>query len=177
MSDGSSKRIEDVVPGDLVVGAFGEVNEVLALDWVVLGDRWMYNINNEHMTSDDHPHVSIDKKFYSCEPDAIYAEWGNRFDVVTKNGKRNWLNVGLKEHRVTSLKLGIELQTIDGPKKVVSIEKVKMDLDTKLYNLVMGGSHTYTVDGYAVTGWPREDDFDYSSWTKKDKQLTEEDYR
>ena len=126
MSDGSIKSIEDVVPGDLVIGAFGEINEVLALDWVVLGDRWLYNINNEHMTSDDHPHISTDKKFYSCEPDAIYAEWGNRYEVITSIGKQTWLNVGLKDHKVTSLNLGIELQTIDGPKTVTSIEKVTL---------------------------------------------------
>jgi len=31
-------------------------------------------------------------------------------------------------------------------------------------NLVISGSHTYHVDGYAVTGWPREDDFNYDNW-------------
>lgn len=39
-----------------------------------------------------------------------------------------------------------------------------MSPDTQLYNLVIDGSHTYHVDGYAVTGWPKEDDFDYDVW-------------
>jgi hypothetical protein len=43
-----------------------------------------------------------------------------------------------------------------------------MPEDTQLYNLVIGGSHTYHVDGYAVTGWPREDDFDYDLWKARD---------
>ena len=43
-----------------------------------------------------------------------------------------------------------------------------MPSDTQLYNLVVGGSHTYHVDGYAVTGWPREDDFDYDRWICKE---------
>jgi hypothetical protein len=38
--------------------------------------------------------------------------------------------------------------------------------ETQLYNLVVGGSHTYHVEGYAVTGWPREDDFDYDACVK-----------
>jgi hypothetical protein len=42
-----------------------------------------------------------------------------------------------------------------------------MPADTQLYNLVTGGSHTYFVEGYAVTGWPREDDWDYDTWTSK----------
>jgi hypothetical protein len=36
----------------------------------------------------------------------------------------------------------------------------------------MSGSHTYHVDGYAVTGWPSEHDFDYDTWNaKKQKQV------
>jgi hypothetical protein len=31
-------------------------------------------------------------------------------------------------------------------------------------NTGSGGSHTYNVDGYAVTGWPNEEDFDYDLW-------------
>ena len=42
-----------------------------------------------------------------------------------------------------------------------------MPEDTQLYNLVVDGSHTYHVDGYAVTGWPSENDFDYDTWSRK----------
>lgn len=168
LSDGSFKAIEKIIPGDMVTGAFGEVNEILALDWVVLGDRWIYHINKEHWTSDDHPHISPDKQFYACEPDAIYQEWGNYFDVITANGIEKWINIGLTKHKVTALEVGKNLQTLSGPKEVKSIEQIRMSPNTPLYNLVVGGSHTYTVDGYAVTGWPREDDFDYDTWTKKD---------
>ena len=52
-----------------------------------------------------------------------------------------------------------------------------MPPETKLYNFVVGGSHTYFVNGYAVTGWPREDDFDYDKWESKGIQLTLDDYR
>jgi hypothetical protein len=50
---------------------------------------------------------------------------------------------------------------------VKSLETYSMPPDTQLYNLVVGGSHTYHVDGYAVTGWPREDDFDYDLWVAR----------
>ena len=166
MANGNFTPIEQIRPGDLVVGAFGETNEVLALDWVVLGDRWMYKINDEHSTSDDHPHVSADRKFYSAEPNAIYKEWGKIYPVILGDDsiimKRN---IGLTKTPVKQLTTGIELQTTGGPKLVENIEPFRMDASTPLYNLVVDGSHTYFVEGYAVTGWPREDDFDYSTWT------------
>ena len=48
---------------------------------------------------------------------------------------------------------------------VTKIEEVPMAFETKLYNLVTGGSHTYHADGYAVTGCPSEKDFDYDTWS------------
>ncbi len=39
--------------------------------------------------------------------------------------------------------------------------------ELQLYNLVLAGSHTMRVDGYLVTGWPQEADFDYDAWRLK----------
>jgi hypothetical protein len=178
MADGSFKPIEEVRPGDLVIGAFGEINEVLALDWVVLGDRWMYCINDEHDTSDDHPHVTPDKRFLSCEPHAAYAEWGHTYPVITADGSIDtWLNIGLTDHKLEQMTVGDVLQTLHGPRPISSIEQYKLPPETRLYNLVMAGSHTYTVNGYAVTGWPREDDFDYDAWQPTGLVLTQADYQ
>ena len=88
-----------------------------------------------------------------------------------------WRNIGLTTYRVKKLTVGVELVTQGGSKVVNSIEQYKLPPDTKLYNFVVGGSHTYIVNGYAVTGWPREDDFDYKTWTPTGKVLTIEDYR
>ena len=169
MGDGSFKPIETVLPGDTVVGAFGELNTIRGLDFVVLGDRNMYNINNEHDTSNDHPHISPDRKFYSPEVDAIYKEWGHDFPVILQDGAiEMWTNTGLSKGVVNTLTQGIVLQTLNGPKMVETFTQYRMPPETKLYNLVVAGSHTYTVNGYAVTGWPTEVDFDYSTWTKKE---------
>ena len=74
---------------------------------------------------------------------------------------------GLKPERIQKLQTGIQLKTIEGSREVVTLEEYSLPSDTQLYNLVVSGSHTYHVDGYAVTGWPREDDFDYDIWSKK----------
>lgn len=169
MADNTTKPIEDVKVGDLVVGAFGEINSVLALHRPLLGSGTMCKINNEHSTTSHHPHISVDKKFYCCNPQLV--------DIYTYNRVHNVIDVsgnvverllkGLKVGRAQLLEIGTELKTIDGQRTVDTLELYYMPPDTQLYNLVIDGSHTYHVDGYAVTGWPNEEDFDYDAWIPK----------
>ena len=74
---------------------------------------------------------------------------------------------GLHPDRVQSMTVGVSLKTLGGSRTVDTLEVYNLPPETQLYNLVVGGSHTFHVDGYAVTGWPREDDFDYDSWTPR----------
>jgi hypothetical protein len=166
MADGSQKAIELVEIGDLVLGAFGEVNTILALHRPLLGDTLMCKINGEHSTTNHHPHVSIDKKFYSHDPLAVDEKtYGREHEVLGVGGvKETRMLHGLKKGRVLQLEQGIVLKTVEGGRTVASLETYSMPPETQLYNLVVDGSHTYHVDGYAVTGWPREDDFDYDRW-------------
>ena len=169
MADGSVKVIEDVKVGDLIVGAFGEVNAILALHRPLLGTGKMCKMNGEHSTTNHHPHVSVDKKFYCNDPKTVNeTTYGKHHKVLNEKGEEvEMLLHGLKKERVQQLTLGVELKTVNGSKKLENLEFYYMSPDTQLYNLVVGGSHTYHVDGYAVTGWPREDDFDYDTWTPR----------
>ena len=166
LADGSTKPIEDVRVGDVVLGAFGEHNTVLALHRPLLGKNTMTNINNEHHTSSHHPHVSVDKKFYAVKPAVVMSDtYGKSHEVLDEHMKpyQRFL-AGLNPGRVQQLEIGAELKTVKGSRVVTFLETYEMTSDTQLYNLVIDGSHTYHVDGYAVTGWPREDDFDYDGW-------------
>jgi len=167
--DGSTKNIEDVLVGDLVIGAFGEHNPVLALQHVVVGNSKMYKINDEHLTTDHHPHVSLDMKFYTMDVKTIENRvYGTDMPVINGEGKVEIRHLdGLNKGRVQKLTLGLNLKTIDGSRLLTKIEEVPMAFETRLYNLVTGGSHTYHADGYAVTGWPSERDFDYDTWAPK----------
>ena len=167
IADGSTKNIEDVQVGDQVIGAFGEFNPVLALQHVLVGNSKMYKINDEHVTTDHHPHVSYDKKFYTMDIKTIEnSVYGTDMPVINGEGKTEMRHLdGLKKGRIQKLLLGLPLKTIDGSRIVTKIEEVPMAFDTKLYNLVTGGSHTYHADGYAVTGWPSERDFNYDTWS------------
>lgn len=167
MADGTEKAIEDVVVGDRVIGAFGEVNEVLALHRPLLGANRMCNINGEHHTSNHHPHIGPNREFYSN--DLVWlqsATYGREHDVINADGttEKRMLH-GLTPGRVQQLTIGAPLKTLEGIRPVRTLDVYELPADTQLYNLVVGGSHTFHVDGYAVTGWPREDDFNYDTWT------------
>jgi Hom_end-associated Hint len=166
LADGSSKPIEDIRVGDIVLGAFGEHNEVLALHRPLLGNNTMTNINNDHHTSSHHPHISCDKKFYAIKPSVVMSDtYGKSHEVLDENmvPYQRFL-AGLKHGRVEQMDLGILLKTVDGSREITFLDTYEMAPETQLYNLVISGSHTYYVDGYAVTGWPNEEDFDYDSW-------------
>jgi hypothetical protein len=179
MADGSTKKIEEVVPGEWIQGAWGELNQVLALDITTLGARYLFKINNEHSTTAEHPHIGAGGELFVGSFDQISSEWSDSktYSVVTETGVQQWINRGVSLDRIKQLELGTQLQTVTGKKSVDSIEAYEMPPETPLYNFVVGGSHTYLVDGYAVTGWPREDDFNYDTWTYKEKSLTVDDYR
>lgn len=166
MADGTAKAIEDVAVGDSVLGAFGEINKVLALHRPLVGDALMCKINDEHSTTNHHPHISLDKQFYCGNPALVEnSTYGLSHKVIDGSGNMvDMMLVGLNKGRVQKLELGVQLKTVAGSRLVCSLETYSLPPDTQLYNLVIDGSHTYHVDGYAVTGWPREDDFDYDTW-------------
>ena len=168
MANGSDKPIEEVVVGDLIIGAFGEINQVIALQHTFVGSSTMYKINGEHDTTDHHPHVSPDRQFYTPEPAIIDGEvYGKSHPVIGPEGLTTMRLHGLNKGRVQSMHVGQNLKTIHGSRPVTTLDAYHLPPETPLYNLVVGGSHTYHVNGYAVTGWPREDDFDYDRWTKR----------
>ena len=168
LADGSSRPIEDIKVGDFVLGAFGEMNTVLALHRPLLGSFTLVRINDEHTTTSHHPHIGVNKAFYAADPAGLAQTYGKEHDVIDATGAVVKLMLhGLKEGRVQQMVVGVELQTSGGAKVVSNIDPVVMPPETQLYNLVINGSHTYHVDGYAVTGWPREDDFDYDAWVLK----------
>lgn len=166
MADGTTKAIEDVRVGDVVLGAFGEANIVLALHRPLLGEHRMCRINDEHATTNHHPHISVDKQFYCGDPELVRsATYGRYHTVLDADGlPEQRVLLGLRPDRIQQLAVGVELKTVEGSRIARTLELFDMSPTTQLYNLVVGGSHTYHVDGYAVTGWPREDDFDYDAW-------------
>jgi hypothetical protein len=169
LADGSTKPIEQVAVGDLVIGAFGEANPVLALHRPLLGTGKACRINDEHTTTTHHPHVSPDRKFYCPNPAALKNfTYGQKHTVIKADGStEKRVMTGVRADRNLVLTEGIALQTLTGPRTVTKIEPLSISPFTQVYHLVVGGSHTYTVDGYAVVGWATETDFNYDTWMPK----------
>lgn len=169
MADGTDRVIEDIAVGDLIMGAFGEINPVLALHRSKLGPQQIININDEHKATANHPHIGPDYGFYVADITGLMGKtYGRMHTVIDADGNKVQMMLhGLNPGRAKQLTIGTVLQKVDGPRTVDTLTHENMDPDTDLYNLVVGGSHTYYVDGYAVTGWPREDDFDYDTWTTR----------
>ncbi len=160
------KNIEDVCVGENVIGAFGEINQVVGLQRVFVGTNKLYKINDNHITTDHHPHVTPSKTFLVC--DGLYLLKENLYGKLHQiyDGKENIEKVidGLNISRISLMKIGDELKTLNGSCKVLNLEEICLESEEILYNLVIDGSHTYHVDEFAVTGWPSEKDFDYDLW-------------
>jgi hypothetical protein len=169
MADGAEKAIEDIVCGDIVLGAFGEHNTVLALHRPLMGSSRMCRINEEHSSTTHHPHITADKQFVCVDPERVIKNtYGRMHPVIKPDGSVGfWKLHGLRADRIQTLTIGTTLKTVEGSRPVSTLDIYTMPADTQLYNLVVAGSHTYHVDGYAVTGWPREDDFDYDAWAPR----------
>lgn len=166
MADGSFKAIETIGVGELVLGRHGEANEVLALDRPKLGHRALYQINGEHWTTGEHPHWTEDGPM-AIDPRELRGDWGAYHPVIRGDGRvEEWLNTGLVRP-IGKLRIGMRAVHGGGAKEVRSIAVLPASPDLPLFNLVLGGSHTMRVDGYLVTGWPQEQDFDYDAWQPK----------
>jgi len=167
MSGMTTKAIENVQVGDKVIGAFGEINTVLALHRPLLGDALMCKINEQHHTTNHHPHIALDRRIYSGNPALTQSACYNQVhQVIDASGNLvDRMLEGLVAGRVQLMTLGIALKTIEGGRVLNIMDTYNLPPETQLYNLVLDGSHTYYVDDYAVTGWPNEDDFNYDTWT------------
>ena len=94
--------------------------------------------------------------------------YGKKHTVILANGSTERRTMpGVAKERLLKLTEGVVLQTVTGPRSVTSITYEPISPFTKVYHLVVGGSHTFLVEGYAVTGWANESDFDYDAWTPK----------
>lgn len=169
LEDGSTKPIETVAVGDRVVGAFGEINSVTGTITSMLGMVPIDIINGEHKTTAPHPHITTDHKLCCTKPDILKKfAYGRNFPVTGVDGKREKRIIkGVNPERITKLQVGTMLQTLTGPREVTTLETIHMPPSTHIYHLTIDGSHSYTVDGYAVAGGATEEDFDYDAWAPK----------
>lgn len=160
--------IESISVGQEVIGAFGEINCVIGIQRVFVGKNKLVKINKKHITTDHHPHISPTKQFFVFNNIESTKQLYDSYHLIY-NGENNVMKKleGLQPSRLNVLSIGQELKTVYGCEVISLIEDYVMNEQDILYNLVVSGSHTYCVNGFAVTGWPTEKDFDYDTWSSK----------
>ncbi len=169
LADGTTKPIEQVAVGDRVVGAFGEINTVTGTMTSALGFVSITNINGEHKTTAPHPHITTDYKLACTDPVSLSKfAYGKSFPITGADGIRGKRVIkGVNPDRIKKLEVGMSLQTLTGARTVSTLETIRMPPSTRVYHLTTDGSHSYTVDGYAVAGGATEEDWDYDTWTPR----------
>jgi len=177
----SWRNIEDVQPNDYLVGANGQINQVLCPYVIPLGDdRAMLK------TGEENPLVfAADHRMWIKQDDKEY--WGvfdynymlNNHKTILSNGltpsqdaqRRMFEKYGIEPHIskgcTKELPFAVygnyEFGTIDGWKKIKVKQAREYDGKTLVYSFVMGGNHTYFANGYLCSGFADDTDFDYST--------------
>lgn len=152
MTDGSSKAIELVEPGDRVFGRDGRVNRVLGVARPVLGDRPLYALNGgPAFVTAGHPFLTIDG-WKAIDPDAARAEVPGLPVGRLIVGDRL---LGLVKVLVPALAGGGSEPAEDATARLEAVALRRLegrpaDPATPLYNLRVDGDHTYLADDLLV---------------------------
>jgi hypothetical protein len=174
LASGLKIPVSEVRVGDILIGGFGYLNEVLAIDKTKLGARPLKVINGYHRFTQEHRHVSPEG-WVSFDAEATMAEHNQWFDVIVDNAGTVEPRLMLKFTKTPILPLrpGVSLLKEDGylSEFVTAIEDDwSFSADKPVYSLVMSGSHTFLANGFIVSGWARDDDFDYEPWFSTSRQ-------
>ena len=134
MADGSTKSIEDVDLGEIVLGKDGAHNTVLEFLRPTLGETgatmMAFNDSTPFMTS-DHPVWIKDQGWCSFDPEMTY----NKYKMT-----------------VGRYQIGNIIETQDGTGlEIVSIEEYSnQSQDQTIYNFALDGNNTYIANGLVV---------------------------
>ena len=135
MADGSLKNIQEVQIGEKVVGRNGEISPVLGIHRPSVkesaGGNKVYAFNGGRF-------------FVTAEHPFLTTEGWKAIDPVISKEKHPEIS------SIAHLKVGDTLITDHGKVVINSITSKEVDPDTTVYNLILGGDHTYIADGYVV---------------------------
>jgi len=164
LANGTKKRIDQILTGDVVDGGYGYKNTVQAYHVTAVGKSHIYIINGKHRTSVEHKHWTTD----GWAAIDIYAATSlTALEVVVDNdgNKEKRSNTKLARTKTSQLKVGMTLVTESGLEQIEKIERdYSVTPDTLVYTLVTDGSHSHICNDYIVGAWARDIDFDYETW-------------
>ena len=183
------KKIEEIQSGDIVVGANKQLNEVYARTDTVLGkDRNMFTFidNSLYFTGEHSMWVCYEGKEYFGihdisgyyrEAKAIVdgkplLEWEQEEAYRKNNIIGKPISKGLSREPLFVL-WDAEYGTDKGWKKnkaIIAKDKIYPN-NTPVHTLIVGGNHTYFANGYLVSGFATDEDYNYDNVEIKDLNL------
>jgi hypothetical protein len=129
--NGSKKHIKDVMVGDLLMNQQGSSNEVLGIVTPKLKNSLMYSFNKHWaFVSESHP-ILTTTGWAAFNPNS----WAVEEEFVGKLSK---------------IEIGTEIITQDGTELVNEIQGHILPEYYTIYNLILGGDHTYIVENCVV---------------------------
>jgi hypothetical protein len=151
MADGTSRPIEHVLVGDLVLGNAGRVNRVTEVHLPLLGQRPLYALNGSgYFVTSGHPFMTgegwkaIDPSAVSPQISALHV---GRLTIGDRLLALTGAAVPVGGGRVSSG------ETLDVRIEGVALHSLvgqASDPATQLYNLRLDGDHTYFANGLLV---------------------------
>ncbi|QSH39387.1 hypothetical protein JXR01_00005 [Candidatus Kaiserbacteria bacterium] len=131
LSDGTTKAIEGVVEGDVVVGRDGSLNTVIDTFTPLLGSRSLYSINgSDAFVTGGHPFLDVNGIWRAID--------------VAEAAKEN------PQLTVEPLTVGNTVVTTTGTVLITDITASIHDATTQLYNFHTNNTNTFIADSYVV---------------------------
>lgn len=151
MADGTSRPIEHIVVGDLVLGNAGLINRVVEIERPPLGQRHLYALNESNFfVTAEHPFMT-EQGWKSIDPAAL-AKKGSTLPVARLTVGDRLLTLAAVAVPVGGGK-AISGEVIDVRIDTVALESLvgqAADPATQLYNLRLNGNHTYFANNLLV---------------------------
>lgn len=146
MPDGPSRAIADLVIGDAVLGADGQINRIEAIERPRLGNRPLYAIDDSgFFVTASHPFLT-DNGWKSIDPAATAREHAAMHVEQLRVGDRVRVLSGV----LATVGAGERLELDTAPRTVERIESLSADPSTMLYNLRLDGNQTYFANDLLV---------------------------
>jgi hypothetical protein len=157
--------IEDLRIGGEVLGAKGERNRIIALDRPLLGYRSLWDVGGLITTSE---HRFWTEDGWRCiDLDAQRAEWSVAHRLIFPEGEQMVVKPPMTRTPLGRLKAEASLLRHGRPWRIGRPRCIgPSNAATQFYNLVVDGSHILQADGFPVSGFARDDDFNYVRWER-----------
>jgi len=151
MADGTTRPIDEIAVGDLVIGKAGAINRVESIETPQLGRRRLYALNDDrYFVTAEHPFMT-DDGWKAIDPMATARENSSLNVGRLKVGDRLHVLRGVlaavgcgSRSMGGSVEIDVELITIH------QIDQQTADANSMVYNLRLDGNHTYFANDLLV---------------------------